>query len=90
MPARAVLYQGKSWINKDDITDRLNEIKVPVLVVHGEEDVPIPIERALPMLDVLPDATLARIPKAGHTANLEQATVANEAIGSFLERVLSQ
>ena len=42
------------------------------------------------MLDVLPDATLARIPKAGHTANLEQATVANEAIGSFLERVLSQ
>ena len=90
VPARAVFYQGGSWINKDDITDRLSEIKVPVLVIHGEEDVPIPIERALPMLDVLPDSTLARIPNSGHTSNLEQAPVVNEAIGSFLERVVSQ
>ncbi|MDE0255554.1 MAG: alpha/beta hydrolase, partial [Rhodospirillaceae bacterium] len=90
VPARSVFCQGKSWIKKDDITDRLGEIEVPVLIIHGEEDVPIPMERALPMLDVLPDATLARIPKAGHTANLEQAAVVNEAIGSFLERIASQ
>ena len=87
VPARAVLYQGRSWIKKDDITDRLREIKVPALVIHGEEDVPIPIERALPMLKALPDATLARIPKAGHTVNLEQAIAANKAISSFLERI---
>ncbi len=90
VPARAVLYQGRSWIKKDDITERLREIEVPALVIHGEEDVPIPIERALPMVDVLPDATLARIPKAGHTVNLEQAAAVNEAIGSFLERIDSQ
>ncbi len=90
VPARSVFCQGKSWIKKDDITDRLGEIEVPVLIIHGEEDVPIPIERALPMVDVLPDATLARVPKAGHTANLEQAAVVNEAIGSFLERIASQ
>jgi pimeloyl-ACP methyl ester carboxylesterase len=55
--------------------------------VHGEEDLPIPMERALPMLDVLPDATLARISKAGHTTNLENASAVNEAIGQFLKRV---
>lgn len=88
IPARAVLYQGRSWLGKDDITSRLSEITIPVLVVHGEEDVPIPMERALPMLDALPDATLARIPRAGHSTNVENPTAVNEAIGDFLDRIL--
>jgi pimeloyl-ACP methyl ester carboxylesterase len=84
VPARAVLYQARSWINKDDLTSRLGEIKVPVLIIHGEEDVPVPIERAIPMLDMLPNATLCRIPRAGHTSNLENEQAVNEAIGEFL------
>ncbi len=90
IPARAVLFQGRSWIDKSDITDRLSAIKIPVLVIHGEEDVPIPVDRALPMLDVLPDATLAAIPTSGHTANLENPEAVNEAIGSFLAKVAAR
>ena len=45
MPARAVLFQGRSWIDKDDISARLPAIETPVLVVHGEEDRPINIWR---------------------------------------------
>ena len=87
IPARAVLFQGRSWIDKEDITRRLGAVTVPPLAIHGEEDVPIPIERALPMVDALPDATLARIPRAGHSVNLEAPAAVNAAIDGFLDRL---
>ena len=87
IPARAVLFQGRSWIDKADITARLATVHVPALVVHGEEDVPLPIARALPMADALPDATLARIAQAGHSVNLESPDAVNAAIARFLGRL---
>ena len=87
IPARAVLFQGRSWIDKADITGRLAAIHVPTLVVHGEEDVPLPIERALPMVDALPKATFARIAQAGHSVNLEAPAAVNAAIAAFLGRL---
>ena len=85
IPARAVLFQGRSWIDKADITAHLAAIRVPALVIHGEEDAPIPIERALPMATALPDATLARIAQAGHSVNLEAPAAVNAAITGFLD-----
>ncbi len=87
VPARAVLFQGRSWIDKEDITARLASVDVPALVVHGEEDVPLPIARALPMADALPDATLARVAQAGHSVNLEAPQAVNAAIAAFLGRL---
>ena len=87
IPARAVLFQGRSWIDKKDITGQLDAIHLPALVIHGEEDSPIPIERALPMVDALPDATLARIPQAGHSVNLEAPAAVNTAIVRFLNHL---
>ena len=65
VPARGVLLQGRLWIDKADINGRLTAIHVPALVIHGEEDVPIPIECALPMVEALPDATLGACPRPG-------------------------
>ena len=87
VPARAVLYQGRSWLDKDDITGCLAAVRVPALVIHGEEDVPLPIDRAAAMADALPDATFARVAEAGHSVNLEQPAVANAAIARFLGRL---
>ena len=87
VPARAVLFQGRSWIDKADITARLAAVRVPVLVVHGEEDVAIPIARAVPMAETLPDATFARIPTAGHSVNLESPDAVNAEIARFLGRL---
>ena len=87
VPARAVLYQGRSWIDKEDITARLATVDVPSLVLHGEEDVPIPIDRAQPMADALPGATFARIPRAGHSVNLEAHQSVNQVIARFLGRL---
>ena len=87
MPARAVLFQGRSWIDKEDITRRLAAIRLPVLVVHGEEDVPIPVERAQAMAEALSDAILARVAQAGHSVNLEQPASVNAEIARFLGRL---
>ena len=87
IPARAVYHQGLSWIAKSDVTERLREIAVPTLVVHAEEDFQNPIENVLPMLEKLPNATLARVPEAGHSSNLENPDVVNDALGRFLKTI---
>jgi pimeloyl-ACP methyl ester carboxylesterase len=84
-PARSVHRQYLSWIDRPDRRDRLAEITVPVLLVHGAEDVPTPLAHALGMLEKLPDAVLVKVPGAGHTSNLERPDVVNRALGTFLE-----
>ncbi|QCW03807.1 alpha/beta fold hydrolase [Natrinema pallidum] len=84
-PGAAVYHELHSWLDRPDVTDRLSEIDVPVLIVHGEEDPSIAPSRAEPMLEELPDAEMELIPEAGHTANLEGAEAANDAIRSFLD-----
>ncbi|WP_436343506.1 alpha/beta fold hydrolase [Natronorubrum sp. FCH18a] len=84
-PGAAVYNELHSWLERPDVTDRLAEIDVPVLVVHGEEDPSIAPSRAEPMLEELPDARMERIPEAGHTSNLERPEPVNEAIRSFLD-----
>ena len=87
IPSRAVWAQGTSWVFKPDLTPRLREIRKPVLIIHAEGDLPVPIARGYAMLEGLPDATLVKIPNSGHTSNLENAETVNYAILGFLDRL---
>lgn len=87
IPARAVWHQALSWLDKPDRTDRLAEITIPTLIIHGEEDVPLPIAQAIDMLHYLPDATFVKVPRAGHSSNLENPPVVNHALAAFMDRV---
>jgi len=87
IPSRAVWAQGTSWVFKPDLTERLREIDQPVLILHGADDVPVPIVRGYQMLEHLKDATFVKVPNAGHTVNLENPAVVNAAIKGFLERL---
>ena len=89
MPARSIYYQAHSWIDKPDHLQAVADIKVPTLLVWGEQDIPQPISRAEPMLDTMPDATMVRVPNAGHTVSLENPDLVNEALLTFLGRVHS-
>ena len=84
-PGAAVRNELNSWLGREDVTDRLSEIDVPTLIVHGEEDPSIAPSQAEPMLDELPDAEMAVIPEAGHTSNLERPDAVNDAIRTFLD-----
>lgn len=73
--------------NRDDITGRLREIKVPTLVIHGDADAAIRLELAETLAREIPDAELVVIPGAGHAANLTHPELVNPAIDRFLARV---
>lgn len=85
-PGEAVYQEVSSWLRRDDVTDQLDALDVPTLVVHGEEDESIPFERAEPTAEAL-DAEVARIPEAGHSSNIEQPETVNDAISEFLADV---
>jgi pimeloyl-ACP methyl ester carboxylesterase len=87
IPARSVFHQGMAWIPKKDDTGKLGQIKTPTLVLHGEEDHPIPIERAARMAAAIPNATFVAVPAAGHTCNLEAPALVNKAIDGFLAKI---
>jgi pimeloyl-ACP methyl ester carboxylesterase len=72
---------------RDDITDRLGEIKLPALVAHGTEDVPIEIERAEEMASLIPGAKFVRIEGAGHQSNVDHPDEVTALIRDFLAEV---
>lgn len=75
-------------MDRDDITGRLGEIKVPALVLHGDVDAAIPLERAEALCAGLSGCEgVLVVPGAGHTANLSNPAFATEAIGRFLAKV---
>ena len=74
-------------VGRDDVTDRLPEIEAAVIVVHGEIDGAIPIERAQTLCSRLPNCErLVTIPGAGHAANLSHPDEVNELLIGFCRR----
>ena len=66
------------------VMDRLNEIKVPTLVMAGRYDFLFPPEHQAILADRIPDARLELIECAGHNPQMEQTAVVIELIRSFL------
>lgn len=72
-------------MDRDDVTDRLSEIKAPALVLHGDEDAAIPLERAEALcagLEGCPD--VVRVEGGSHASNLTRPEAVNRAIADFL------
>ncbi|MGH8445100.1 MAG: alpha/beta fold hydrolase [Solimonas sp.] len=73
-------------VHRDDISQRLEEIHVPALVVHGEADAAISLDRARDMATRL-SADVVTVPGAGHAANLTHPAPVHAAIAAFLQRL---
>ena len=71
-------------IPKLDLTDRLKEIKVPILVVVGAEDQGTPVAMSQAIHDNAPGSKLVVIPKAAHLSNIEQPGAFDQALKDFL------
>ena len=86
----ALETQQFSWafrclMDRDDITSRLGEISCPSLVVHGTDDVAIPMSKSEILRDRLAEpSTLVEVQGAPHAANLTHPEPVNAAIKSFL------
>jgi pimeloyl-ACP methyl ester carboxylesterase len=66
-----------------DLMDRVDQIKVPTLIVCGEADRLTPMKYSEYLLDRLLQARLVRVPGAGHMVMLEQPEVVAGVISEF-------
>ena len=67
-----------------DLTERLAEIKLPTLLIVGEDDPGTPVAAHEVIRDRIEGARLVVIQDALHFSNVEQAETFNEALTSFL------
>jgi 3-oxoadipate enol-lactonase len=81
---RGTVHASLAVDMRDDITDRLGEIRLPTLVAHGTEDVPIEIEKAEEMASLIPGARFVSIEGAGHQSNVDHPDEVTALIRDFL------
>lgn len=64
--------------------EQVRAVTRPSLLVHGREDRIVPVDVALTMLSLLPDADLHVFARCGHWTQIERASDFNEVIRQFL------
>jgi pimeloyl-ACP methyl ester carboxylesterase len=74
---------------RPDSSDSLRAIRVPTLIVVGENDVLTPPADAQAMAEAIPDARLVTIPQAGHLTPVEQPKAVARALSEFFGSTLS-
>ena len=86
LTARAIeqrLYY-ETWLTEEyDLLPKLRELKVPTLVVHGDQDF-IPVEVAAHIAQAVPGAVLFVLHGCGHFAYLQQPEQVEKKITEFL------
>ncbi len=68
-----------------DVTSRLNELKLPVLLVWGADDPLFPLAHASRAQSLIRGAELAIIDRAGHTPQAERPEEFNRVLHDFLD-----
>src|SRR5262245_45543912 len=69
-----------------DLEDKLKALKVPMLVVTGDEDWPCLVPNIY-LKRTCPSAALLVLPNSGHTVNLEEPGLFNAALADFFAQV---
>ncbi|GAA0370318.1 alpha/beta hydrolase [Actinoallomurus spadix] len=72
---------------RPDYVASLARVRVPALIVVGDEDEFTPIADARLMHELIPGSTLVVVEGAAHMPNLERPAVFNEALSTFLDAI---
>ena len=70
----------KAMAERKDSTPLLSSLKVPVVIIHGDSDALIPVDRAREVKAALPQAHLVEISGAGHMPMIEAKEKTAEAL----------
>lgn len=84
--ARAAMLRRLQQTVLEDPEPILASIRMPVLLLWGEQDAMIPIANAEDYLRVLPQARIVRFPGVGHLAHEEGAEASLAALRDFIAR----
>jgi pimeloyl-ACP methyl ester carboxylesterase len=69
------------------LTERLNALNLPILVITGDDDRIVPTEQSIRLAEELPDAQLEVIAEAGHVPHEEQPLKFMQAVNRFLDQL---
>jgi pimeloyl-ACP methyl ester carboxylesterase len=75
----------RGMAERPDSTPTLATIACPTLVIVGEDDALTPPAEAERMARAVKEATLVRIPRAGHLSNVERPDAFGAALSSFVD-----
>lgn len=78
-----IVALGRGIFGRNNILDRLNEVKVPTLFVSGLEDMPRPTYETDEMAALIEGSEVVKIGGAGHISTLEKPQETTEAILNF-------
>lgn len=84
----SIVPTGRMIFGRQDRINVLDQIRCPVLIAHGEFDMPRPPEEGMKMAEIL-GCKFSLIPGAGHISNIENPLFVNALIGEFLDLHLS-
>ncbi|GAB2900187.1 alpha/beta fold hydrolase [Neomicrococcus lactis] len=65
--------------------DVLSKLEVPVLLIHGVQDVVIPVSRTWEILNIIPNSDAHIFSQCGHWSQVERADEFNKVITSWLK-----
>ena len=74
-------------IRKLNYLDRLTEIKIPTLILVGEDDPGAPVSASKAMHERIPNSRLVVLRSARHLSNVEQSEAFNAALIKFLKEL---
>ncbi len=69
-----------------DLTERLQAIMLPTLIIVGEDDPGTPVAAPRTIQEQIPGSALVILPSTAHLSNLEQPETFNQALIQFLEQ----
>lgn len=67
-----------------DARDRLPQLRCPVLIVHGDQDIGTPVENAYILKEQIPHAELVIVPGAGHGLETAEPNWVSDRIAEWL------
>jgi 3-oxoadipate enol-lactonase len=75
--------------SRGDFRAQLKKVSVPVMIIHGEEDILIPVSVAAQVNEFIPESEFIVLEKVGHTLNLEAIPQISGLISEYLEKNIS-
>lgn len=77
-------FISNALISRDGVLDRVGEITVPALVLHGTADLAYPVAKAEALVAALPKAELVTVEGGAHFLSLTHAAEVNPHLERFL------
>ncbi len=81
--AQVMAGAGTATLTSDQVHERMAALKMPVLILFGEEDRVVPLGNAQLMASKIPDARITVIPGTGHIFPIENPGATATAVKEF-------